>query len=273
MTDTQTLSAAANAPLANKLIEQALATPEEEQSVPVVSPSDTHVILPTGYLKVLSGEVVTDAEVRELTGRDEEALAREATIGRQLNTILRRGVVSIGGERVTEDILDQLLAGDRDELMLGIYKATFGNPAELYGWCAGCGETKDIHVDLNADIPRKILADPVGDRSFEVKGRKAVYTVHLPNGSAQKKFNENADTLSVAEMSSVLLEHCVTSINGQPVYSPDQVKNISVADRRVLLKELTERNPGPDLTDQTVTCPDCGQQVVVPVTLGAIFRF
>lgn len=273
MTETQTLNAASNANLANKLIDQALAVPEEEKSVPVVAPSDTHVILPAGYLKVLSGEVVTEAEVRELTGRDEEALAREATVGRQLNAILRRGVVSIGGVPVTEDILDSLLAGDRDELMLGVYKATFGNPAELYGWCPGCEETKDIHVDLNADIPRKVLADPVGDRSFEVKGRKAVYQVHLPTGSAQKKLNENAEKYSVAEVASVLLESCVLSINGQPVYSPEQVKNISVADRRVLLKEITERNPGPDLADLSVTCPDCGQQVVVPVTLGALFRF
>lgn len=273
MTEMQTLNAASNGALANKLIDQALAQPEEETTVPVTPPSDTRVILPTGYLNVVSGEVVKEAEVRELNGRDEEALAREATIGRQLNTILRRGVVSIGGERVTEDILDQLLAGDRDELMLGIYKATFGNPAELNGWCSGCEVVKDIAVDLNADIPRKILADPVGDRSFEVKGRKAVYTVFLPNGTSQKKLNENADSLSIAEVSSIVLEHCVTSINGQPVFSPEQVKNISVADRRTILQEITDRNPGPDLSEQSVTCPDCGKQVVIPVTLGAIFRF
>lgn len=272
MTEMQSLNAASNANLANKMIDQVLTQPEEEKSVPVVAPNETRVVLPTGYLKVLSGEVVTEAEVRELNGRDEEALAKEPTIGRQLNAILRRGVVSIGGERASDDILDQLLAGDRDELMLGIFKATFGNPAELNGWCGGCEDVKDIALDVDTDIPRKILADPATDRRFDVKGRKATYSVHLPTGSAQKDMNENAER-SIAEVASLLLEHTVVAINGQPVFSKDQVKNISVADRRTLLKEIYDRNPGPELKEQSVTCPDCGQQVVVPVSLGALFRF
>lgn len=272
MTEMQTMSAASDANLANKLIEQALAQPEEEQSIPIIPPSDTHVNLPTGYLKVLSGEVVTAAEVRELNGRDEEAIGKEATIGRQLNAILRRGVVSIGDERATDDILNQLLAGDRDELMLGIYKATFGSPAELNGWCPSCEKVHEVAIDLDTDLERKLLGDPVNDRVFEVKGRKHTYKVHLPAGTTQKLMNESTDR-SIAEISSLLLEQSVMEIDGQQVYSPETVKNIGIADRRVILTAIYERNPGPKLDSVSVDCPDCGTEVVVPVTLGALFRF
>lgn len=268
----QTMSAATDANLANSLIAQALAQPEEEQTVPILTPLDTHVKLPTGYLKVLSGEVVTSAEVRELTGRDEEALSKEPTVGRQINAILRRGVVSIGDERATDDMLSQLLAGDRDELLLGIYKATFGNPAELNGWCDTCLKTLTVGVDLNSDIERKLLADPIDDRKFTVKGRKSTYLVHLPAGSAQKEMNELADSKTVAELSTIMLEHCVLEINGQQVFNKNVIKDIGVTDRRAILEEIYSRNPGPQLTPQTVECPDCGSEVVVPVALGALFQ-
>jgi hypothetical protein len=268
----QTLSAASDANRAQQLIDKVLAPTEEEQIIPVLHPTDTHVTLPTGYLKVLSGEVVTSAEVRELNGLDEEAISRENSLGRQINAVLRRATVSIGGERATDDVLDSLLAGDREELLIAIYKVTFGNPAELPGWCAGCQEMKTVAFDLNKDIPRKVLADPVGDRRWEVTGSKGTkYLVTLPGGALQRAVAEQ-EGKSQAELTSLFLYHTVLSINGQQVYSPEAVKQIGLKDRRTILREIAERNPGPVLKDQTVECPDCGSEVVVSINLGAMFQ-
>ena len=72
---TKTISAAANPALANKMLKQAT----QEESLPVVQPEiapplDTMVELPGGYLTD-TGEVIRSAEIREMTGRDEEAVA------------------------------------------------------------------------------------------------------------------------------------------------------------------------------------------------------
>lgn len=272
MTD-ETFSASDNPALANDLIAKALGeTPQKESpKIEIDAPSDNTVELPGGYV-TLSGEVVRTAEVRELTGKDEEAIARAATVGRVLNLILSRAVVKLGDEPATEAMLDELLAGDRDALLLGIYKATFGNPTELDVYCSGCEEYKTVSVDLMADVKVRLLSDPVEDRKFTVKGKHKEYTVVLPDGRCQKEMNNSMDK-TISELSTILLEHTVTEIDGLVAYNRTSVKNMGIMDRRLVTKQIAERNPGPQFEDLHVTCPDCESEVVVPLSLGALFRF
>jgi hypothetical protein len=271
--DTQTVKASENPGLANELVNKALNTPvqEEKPEVQIKTPSDTLVDLPGGYVSP-TGEVIRTAEVRELNGRDEEVIAKTTTVGRVLNTILSRGVVSIGGTPATEAMLDSLFSGDRDALLLGIYRATFGNPAELKAYCRGCEDVKDVAVDLIADITSKVLADPVTDREFTVEGKGHTYKVVLPTGHVQKELNNNPDK-TIAELGSILLQNTVISIDENVVYDKSQVLNIGLQDRRKIGTEIGERNPGPRFDDITVTCPDCESEVVVPISLGALFQF
>ena len=270
---TKTFTAATNPALANAMVEGALAepttTPEE---VTVKFPSDTLVNLPGGFINS-SGEVARVAEVRELTGRDEEIIARTGNITRALNTTLVRGVVKLGNEPATEDMLDQLLGGDRDELLLGIYKVTFGNPAELFTWCNGCDSEKEVLVDLDKDIKRKTLADPIADRTFVLKGRdgKREYEVGLPTGKTQKEIAENLDK-TTAELTTILLQNTVKSINGMPLYDKRAILDIPTRDREILQKEISKRVSGPVFEEITAPCPECGEEVVVPIDLGRFFR-
>jgi hypothetical protein len=269
-----TISASDNPALANDLINKALAeTPTEDglKKVDITPPSDNLVELPGGYLTP-TGEVVKTAEVRELTGKDEEAIARATTVGRVLTLILSRAVVKVGDTLATEEVLDDLLAGDRDALLLGIYKATFGNPAELNAYCSGCEDYKTVNVDLSTEIKYRILGDPVGDRKFTVQGRGKEYTVILPDGRCQKELLTSTDK-TVSELSTILLENTVSEIDGLVVYNKQSVKNMGVLDRRKIATEITKRNPGPQFEDLTVTCPDCESEVVVPISLGNLFRF
>ena len=77
---TKTISAAANPALANNLINQAIAEKPEAIDVKVLPPLDNVVTLPGGYINA-AGEVITEAEVRELNGNGEEAIARAANVG------------------------------------------------------------------------------------------------------------------------------------------------------------------------------------------------
>ena len=263
-----TLKAADNAAKANDLLAQATAEPETAQEVKVVAPTDVLVNLPGGL--VIDGEIVKTAEVRELTGRDEEAIARA---GRQkiYTTMLNRATKSIGSKQATEEMLDNLLVGDRNEILLGIYRATFGNEAEVPSWCEGCEAVKTVGVDILEDIKRKVLLDPVSDATFAVKGKKNEFLVTLPTGVTEKRINANPE-MSLAESVTILLEQTVLKIDGQPVFSKSQIQNLGVMDRRTIADEITSRTPGPQFDDLSVKCPDCEGEVQVPISLGTLFR-
>lgn len=269
------INAAENPALANQLAQQAMtgAAPiEETKSITLLPPTDGVVTLPGGYLTGL-GEVYTTAEVRELNGLDEEVISRQPTIGKALTTILSRAVVSIGNEPATEAMIDNLLSGDADALMLGIYKATFGSTVILNGYDSEAAAAKQVEIDLNKDLTIKSLLNPVEDRVFTVKGKKASYTVKLPSRKTQKEMIYNADK-TAGELNTILLEGCVIEIDGRAVLSKAQVQAIGIADRKTIIEAITSRNPGPQFGSIQVDCEDCaGGKVDVPISLGAIFRF
>lgn len=270
--ENKTLNAAANPGLANKLVQDAMAdtTPAPEPAR-IKAPLDVVVDLPGGYISP-DGEVYRTAEVKELTGRDEEAIVKSTTIPKAMLLTLNRGTVKIGDVKATEDVLDKILAADRDAIMLGIYRATFGDTAEVGAFCNGCKDVKLVAVDIEQDIEVVKLDDPIEERRFKVQGRRSEYTVTLPEGKAQKELAMNAEK-TTSELDTTLLEYCVLEIDGKAVLGKAQIQNIGLADRRTLLEEIIKRNPGPKFDDLSTTCPDCGGEVVVPINLGTLFRF
>jgi hypothetical protein len=266
---TNTISAAANPALANQMLNKALTEAPKERMPEIVSPSDTTVELPGGYVNA-AGEVIRTAEVRELTGKDEEVISKTNNLGKAVLTILQLGTVKIGNEAATEKLLDELLIGDRDAILLGILKATFGNTVKIPVFADG--EEKLVEVDINTDIKTKILTDPVNDRVFIVKGKNVDYTVKLPNGVVQREMINNAEKTS-AELSTLVLENTLVRIGENPVYSKAQVQALSVVDRRKIIEEINKRAPGPQFEDVVVTDPDTGSEVTVPINLGTLFQF
>lgn len=265
------LKAADNAAAANDLLAKALTEEPEVVPAKIIAPSSTQVDLPGGYVTT-AGEVIKSGEVRELNGRDEEAILRAGGSTKVFTTILSRGVTMIGDKKATEDILDNLLVGDRDALLLGIYRATFGDTADLRGWCTSCGNPQDVSVDINTDIKSKVLVDPVNDAVFTVRGKKDEFLVALPTGATQKKVMAVAEA-SPAEQMTALLEQTVLQINGRPVLAKAQVQDLGLVDRRAIANEINDRNPGPQFDDLSVPCPNCEGEVQVPISIGALFRF
>lgn len=274
----KTISAVDNPQLASRIASEALqqiasqdaaATPKKKV---VAAPPVGVVELLAGHYDSFTGELATTAEVRELTGADEEAIAKAQDIGKGLLIILQRATVSIGDSPASLEILDSLLSGDRELLLMNIRKVTFGNTIDMIGPCPGCGESdQKFTIDLDTDVPMNKLNDPVEDRTFTLSCKLGEVTIALPTGKTQKKLIQNSDKTS-AELDTLLLVDCVQAINGMTVYDKKQILNMGLADRRKILQEIGLRNPGPDLSEIKKNCPACSQEVTIPLSLAELFR-
>jgi hypothetical protein len=244
---------------------------EPKKSITTVPPSNAEVNLPGGFLKD-DGSLVKYAEVRELTGLDEEAISKAGSVGRALSAMLQRGLVSIGQEPVSKNDLDKLLSGDRDAILLGIRRVTFGDVVEYSFPCPECRELLDVTVNLNTDIPVSELEDPINDRVFNyVSPSKGVIELELPTGSTQKKLIENSEK-TMAELNTILLASCIRSINGIPSTGLTSALTLGMSDREKLISEILKRNPGPRLSEVSTTCEACGEGIPLPMSLSDLFR-
>jgi hypothetical protein len=237
---------------------------------------DTAIKLPAGI--VVDGKVHQEAEVRELTGEHEEKLAKARlsnNAAKYVNTLLLCGTVSVGGKEATPALLDTLLQGDLDMLMLGIRRATFGDEFEVYEIeCPHCNELNDLELNLK-DIPTKELEDPE-TREFLIdlrKGRKA--KIQFPTGAVQNEIFKN--NLTIPEMNSLTLAECVISFieaDGTERQSNGlaDVKKLGLADRKTLQEYIYDNQPGPRYDKVSALCSSCEGEVPVPLNVGILFR-
>ena len=265
------ISAADNPALANKLVAEALSEQAVEVAAPVAKiqlPPDTQVELPGGLFDPFEGAITT-AEVRELTGADEEAISKINDQGKALLAILERATVKIGDKPADKETLDSLLAGDREMILLAIRKVTFGTDVVLELNCPFCNQDQVFNIDLDTDVEIKKLEGE--ELRFEVDCKVGKVVVTLPSGSTQKALVSSNDKTS-AELDTVVLKSCISSINDMPVLNVQQIRDLSIKDRRELLSKISERNPGPQLSEIKKECMSCGQGVPLPLTLADLFR-
>lgn len=244
---------------------------EQVEAPPTRFPVDGEVKLVAGIVDP-SG-IIDTAVVRELNGRDEEIIAKAPNVGKAMIAILQRGVESLGGQPATQEDLDALLAADRDLLLMKIREVTFGSELEFEMTCPHCGESSDTVLNISDDIPVKYLDNPFHDRNFTVPLRRGgVAEVRLPTGITQKNLANATGTKTVAELNSMMLFGCVKSINGRDVLDISQVLGLGLMDRNKIVEELTERTPGPQWNDVTKDCPNCGEEVSLPLSADSLFR-
>lgn len=231
---------------------------------------ETQVTLPGGYLSIDDG-LITDAEVRELTGEDEEVLSRLTSPGKMLITILERAVTRVGGKKPDRKILDSLLTGDRDTLLLAIRRVTFGNEVTYTTTCDVCSESCEFVIDLSKDIPMRYLEDQ-SDRVFHVDCKAGTVEVALPNGATQRELMQ-ASEKTIAEINSILLSGCVQEVNGLPSMGLSTVKKLGIMDREKITREIGDRVPGPRFNDVKKECPKCGSEATLQMSLASLFLF
>lgn len=266
---------------ANAEIAAVLAGADATEAPIIALPPGDLVELPGGL--VVGGEVIRRVTVRELNGEAEEALAKAAqtqNFAHFLAVLIEHGTARIGDEspKKNPDLLKRMLIGDRDAIVLGIRRATYGDDFDLAGWvCPHCGEQSDLSVTLN-DIETVTLTDPRLEATFKVKLRRGrTATVRLVTGADQLAANEQPGRTD-PEKDSVILSRCVTAIS-----EPDGMElvtaglgtsialSLSLPDRKAILRELIKRQPGPRYNDVKFTHEACGQEVPLSLGLGDLF--
>jgi hypothetical protein len=247
----------------------------------IVLPAGGSFRLPGGY--VLAGDYASvryDAEVRELTGADEEIItkARNSGIGKFVTALLQCGTVSVGDSNADPAVLSNLLLGDRDMLLLEIRRATYGDEIVWDQFsCPFCGEEFRLSVTLD-EIPIRTLDDP-SQRVFEVslrRGRKAF--VRLPVGSDQEAILAIAERANESEQNTLLLSRCVISIveadgtENAVTQNTEFARALGIVDRKTILDAIEERQPGPQYNDIKFTHEACGKEVPLFISAGDLFQ-
>lgn len=261
-----------NDPSIQKVIEDAnRGASEAPDGPPILDPPDLVFRLAAGYMTD-DGEWTKEFEVRELTGRDEEALARIPDVGRSLVAMIERGVVRLGSDPASPERLDSLYGGDWDTVLLAVRAVTFGEELELKPTCKGCGSTYEVTVNILKDLPVR-TANPE-DLMWTVEGRRHVYEMSLYSGATQRTiFDLMGEGKSIAVINTEVLHDSIQQIDGMPVLGRDTVRDIPLADRRALLDSIQERRVGPDLQGVKIKCPTCGHEQGFPLNAAALFQW
>lgn len=235
-------------------------------------PGENQIILERGICR--EGVWYREAEVNELNGADEEAIAAAGSSSyRVFEALLLRGVRTVGSEFMNRKLATELLIGDRELLVMAVRRATFGNDLEFEELpCPHCEELVDLTVPLDA-IPFTHLADPE-QTEFEVPLRHgAVAFVRLPTGEDQAAVFAIKDG-NRARQDSEILNRCVLRVrqgDGTVIKRPPAT-HMWMGDRQTLLKYLTDTQPGPRYNAFTFTHETCGEEVKLPIDLAMLFR-
>jgi hypothetical protein len=245
--------------------------------VPLIEPApDTYVDLPRGLN--YNGQTFRRAEVRELTGVDEEALSKCKKIEDTFDTVLTRGVIQIG-DLALEDLpmaerqgyLRNLLIGERDLLAMAVAKVTYGDTRLFPYVCTLCNYKQDLKVSITDDIKMKGGEDVASARSFDfTTSRGLVLKYRLATGVDQMEVLSR--DLSSAEQNTLILSNCIQSVGGGPVVDPmNFARSLSMRDRQSLLKEMVERQPS--LTwEVDFPCLGCGEEQQASLGWPDFFR-
>lgn len=244
--------------------------------------------LPGGL--IYHGEVVRTVRVQELKGYHEEALARamqpvaggvEVNWASFLTVLLECGVVQFGDidEKLTKELLKDVMLGDRDALILAIRAATYDDNINLENWrCPMCQGISELNLSLTNDLEVVTMEDPRKENTFEVKLRKGrIATVRLATGRDLAAMYEQQG-LNGAQRESIQLSRCLQKIteadgreNKIQGRAAGVAMDLSIPDRKAIIRELEEHQPGPRYNGIKFVHQDCQKEVALAISLGDLF--
>jgi hypothetical protein len=239
----------------------------------VDNPISGMVALQRGLLDPVSGVWQTNAEVRELTGADEEYLAgleskASTTYAEYMTALLRRAVLSVGSIDVQEapDAIDQLILGDRDILFMAIVRCTYGYEREFNVKCPTCEEKSDVIINVDEDFPIQTTdIDIQSPITTKLRNGKEV-KFRLPNGADSSYVAKHGN--STATQNTLMLSRCVI-LNAEDTKgkSPEVwAKSLNLADRNKLIKAILDIKVGPKMGEVNVQCAHCGSNMPINIT-------
>jgi hypothetical protein len=171
-----------------------------------------------------------DAEIRPLTGHEEELLAGGGVevVAATVTALLARCVVTLGGGAVTAETVRDLSVGDREALLLHLRRATLGDRLDCVAGCPDptCGERLDLTLSVGELL---VTPDPTAAAWYEE-------SFSAPDGEIRVRFRvpTGADQEAVADLAAAdpraaagaILDRCIAGVHrpdGAAVPLPDGV--------------------------------------------------
>lgn len=232
---------------------------------------DNLVILQRGLYDPTTQSWEKTAEVRELTGYDEERLAtvenrKNITYAEYMTEVLKLGVVSIG-DLDFSGRLNELALGDRDALFLGIVRTTYGRERTFTATCPSCKDTNQVTLDLYDDFP---VQEPSFDPTIgsEVTLRKG-NTVRITFPTAEDSLFVAKNSKTGAEQNTLMLSRCVHWEGEEGIDKEAWARSLNLADRNTLVQALLDAKMGPKVGEVDIECVHCGASM--PVMIDWIF--
>ena len=245
--------------------------------VPLIEDAPDPVLrLPRGLFH--SGVWEREVRCRELTGADEEILAKVQSPYAYFNTVLALGVESIGSFDMSKNsvserqfYLDDLLIGEREQIFLKVVQVSFGNTRTVQFTCSVCAEKQDVDLLLDTDFPPTEVEDVGASTMDFTTSRGDVLTYRAAIGADQEAVMEKK-AATIAEQNTLMLSRCITKRNGQLIVDQlGHARSLPIRDRNKLLEALVARQPQIDLNLIT-TCASCGAQQSLSMGWGDFFR-
>ena len=260
----------------DELLDEVL-TPEEKapvykNTIEVNEEGETERFnLLAGYIDK-EGNHHTTFTLREMTGRDEEAISKsdlKQNGAKLISTLLERCVLSIGsltrktvGGEEWKEVIKGLLVGDQDYMLIKLRELSMGGEIEVTHTCPYCKESLKTMLDVSEleispfkgqrEVPFSL---PKGYRD-----RKGVLhrdgTMRLPTGQDREILTPIARK-NVAQASTLMLTRLCKFEEGLYV-TEDIMRDLTVRDREYLQKLLQENLFGINL-EIDVTCTSCGE--------------
>lgn len=216
--------------------------------------------------------------VRELTGMDEEQLAKVSPADHQ-DAVIALGVESIDdfaleglplAERQT--YMRSLLIGERDQIYLKVVQATFGNEKTVAFTCPDpeCAAEQEVTFLLDTDFPVHEVEDLQESYTHETsKGQVVEY--RLINGDDQWEVWHKKGA-NVATQNTEILARCITRVNNGLIPDPHQfARKLPMRDRQAILAGIIDHQPSVSL-EVTTTCTACGREQPLAVGWRDLFR-
>lgn len=251
-------------------------TTEEPKVIPI-EPVSTECKDPTYTFDFLAGYTDkdgvthTDFELREMTGRDEEAISKgdiKGNICRAVSVMLSRTCVRIGtltpksvGIKEWENIIKSLYVGDQDYMVMKLREISFGDEVTIEHQCPSC--KRKLSTTFGIDELEIIPFDGVRKIDFTLSrgytDRKGVThkegSMRLATG-LDREITIPIAKNNVAKGETALLTR-LCSFNDGYTIDGDVMANLTMRDRRYLQDLLKEHLFGIK-SSINITCPDCG---------------
>lgn len=211
-----------------------------------------------GGLVLDDGRRLGRAELRPLTGREEEWVTQHAGAAsvHLATKLLSACFVRLENQPVNSEMIDKLLAGDRDYLILQLRRLTLGDRFAAVFSCPACRRAMDVEF-LAQDIAIEPRPQSAAVYTWTSEDAQRVVRYRLPNGADQ----EAVADLSPGDAVETLLARCVIDDGGTP---------LSVAERAAVIAEMDAHAPQIDL-ELELNCPECEHSFTTPFDCTSFF--